>query len=226
MIHQIWQCLKCGDKGRTSLEARSIPVRRLSWCLKTWLDIYQYFHAWDRLVTVWQYYLLISTFLLARVKRRSAQLRISTPCLKETLETYCKQKRSDSMTFDFGSHTHRRLNPLLNSWVMVAPHRMQRPWRGEEESTPTSILPAYDPQCYLCPDTNHPLNTNPSSPRWELLYESSKRNPQSRIKSPFLPVREYMTSYRSRTWKKSETTKEGFDLSLFIPTKMIHLNGK
>ena len=34
---------------------------------------------------------------------------------------------------------------------MVAPHRTQRPWNGEEESSGGDALPVYDPQCYLCP---------------------------------------------------------------------------
>ena len=54
------------------------------------------------------------------------------------------------MAFDFTTHSHRRFNPLLNTFVMVAPHRTQRPWHGAEEA-PDTPLPEYDPQCYLCP---------------------------------------------------------------------------
>lgn len=46
---------------------------------------------------------------------------------------------------------HRRLNPLTNEWVLVSPHRAQRPWLGQVEKTPPENLPAYDPACYLCP---------------------------------------------------------------------------
>jgi len=46
---------------------------------------------------------------------------------------------------------HRRYNPLLNEWVLVSPHRLERPWQGRQEDTPEEELPAYDPACYLCP---------------------------------------------------------------------------
>src|SRR5436189_4099208 len=66
------------------------------------------------------------------------------------------------MTFDFNSHTHRRFNPLLNSWIMVAPHRTQRPWNGAEESGGGDDLPLYDPQCFLCPGNKRAKgNENP-----------------------------------------------------------------
>jgi UDPglucose--hexose-1-phosphate uridylyltransferase len=52
---------------------------------------------------------------------------------------------------DSWNKPHRRFNPLLREWVLVSPHRTQRPWQGKVD---TDALPAqvqYDPHCYLCP---------------------------------------------------------------------------
>jgi UDPglucose--hexose-1-phosphate uridylyltransferase len=51
---------------------------------------------------------------------------------------------------------HRRFNPLLREWVLVSPHRTQRPWLGKvDETIPPNRL-EYDPACYLCPENERP----------------------------------------------------------------------
>ena len=46
---------------------------------------------------------------------------------------------------------HRRRNALTGEWVLVSPHRTQRPWQGQVERQPPRERPAYDANCYLCP---------------------------------------------------------------------------
>ncbi|HEU5100482.1 MAG TPA: UDP-glucose--hexose-1-phosphate uridylyltransferase [Roseiflexaceae bacterium] len=53
--------------------------------------------------------------------------------------------------FNLSNHPHRRYNPLSREWVLVSPHRTQRPWQGQVEQTAPEQRPTYDPQCYLCP---------------------------------------------------------------------------
>ncbi len=46
---------------------------------------------------------------------------------------------------------HRRFSPLTREWILVSPHRTQRPWQGRVEKAAAGNVPAYDPSCYLCP---------------------------------------------------------------------------
>ena len=62
------------------------------------------------------------------------------------------------------AHTtpHRRRNALPGDWILVSPHRTQRPWQGKTEETGTD-RPAYDPTCYLYPGNRRANGgTNPA----------------------------------------------------------------
>lgn len=49
------------------------------------------------------------------------------------------------------THSHRRKNLLTDEWILVSPHRTQRPWQGQEDVPEKGRALAYDPNCYLCP---------------------------------------------------------------------------
>lgn len=52
---------------------------------------------------------------------------------------------------DLNKAAHRRFNPLLREWVLVSPHRTQRPWQGKVEKVQKPPAVRFDPTCYLCP---------------------------------------------------------------------------
>ncbi len=54
-------------------------------------------------------------------------------------------------TFDLAHQSHRRYNPLTREWILVSPHRTQRPWLGKQEEGPPLNRPSYESDCYLCP---------------------------------------------------------------------------
>src|SRR5512146_1572735 len=76
------------------------------------------------------------------------------------------------MAIDLNRDPHRRFNPLTQEWVLVSPHRTQRPWQGQVESAAPVNAPAYDPVCYMCPGNTRANGAR--NPRYEstLVFEN------------------------------------------------------
>ena len=65
--------------------------------------------------------------------------------------------------FELDQYPHRRKNVLTGEWILVSPHRTNRPWQGEVSKSENDSRPQYDPQCYLCPGNkraNGEINPN------------------------------------------------------------------
>lgn len=50
--------------------------------------------------------------------------------------------------------SHRRKNQLSGEWVLVSPHRNNRPWHGATEESKDTQLPIYVENCPLCPSND------------------------------------------------------------------------
>jgi UDPglucose--hexose-1-phosphate uridylyltransferase len=70
--------------------------------------------------------------------------------------------------FDTTKQPHRRFNPLLREWILVSPHRTQRPWQGQVESTAKRGEVEYDPTCYMCPENTR--STGHVNPKYKNVF--------------------------------------------------------
>ncbi|HEY6129298.1 MAG TPA: UDP-glucose--hexose-1-phosphate uridylyltransferase [Candidatus Acidoferrum sp.] len=69
---------------------------------------------------------------------------------------------------DVSKRPHRRYNPLTREWILVSPHRMQRPWQGQTENITASTPDKYDPACYMCP--GNARSTGPVNPAYQNVF--------------------------------------------------------
>jgi len=75
---------------------------------------------------------------------------------------------NDAIEFDANKQPHRRFNPLLREWILVSPHRTERPWQGQVESRAARSEVEYDPTCYMCPGNTR--STGNVNPRYETVF--------------------------------------------------------
>ena len=73
-----------------------------------------------------------------------------------------------SSPFDPSKQPHRRFNPLLREWILVSPHRTERPWQGQMETRATPSQVPYDPECYMCPGNRR--STGAVNPDYKTVF--------------------------------------------------------
>ncbi len=72
------------------------------------------------------------------------------------------------MGFDGTKRPHRRFNPLTREWILVSPHRTQRPWQGQVETAGAAAGLKYDPACYMCPGNKRSNGTE--NPKYKNVF--------------------------------------------------------
>jgi UDPglucose--hexose-1-phosphate uridylyltransferase len=68
-----------------------------------------------------------------------------------------------------------RWHPLREEWVIVAAHRQDRPWIGETVDGGERPIPAYLPDCYLCP--GNARVSGAINPRYDSVYVFDNDHP-------------------------------------------------
>src|SRR5881394_3397997 len=75
-----------------------------------------------------------------------------------------------------------RWHPLREEWVVVAAHRQDRPWSGEQIATKEIVLPRYDPDCYLCPGNTRVSGT--INPNYKQVFVFDNHHPSVSFGAP------------------------------------------
>ena len=128
--------------------------------------------------------------------------------------------------FDFTNHSHRRHNPLTDTYVLCSPHRAKRPWQGAREEVKKTNLPEYDPKCYLCPGNIRA--TGDANPKFKGTYIFTNDYPAVKLDQPDYidhgdtdKKSDYLSDSQTKTSDKPELD---IDLNLTIKTLNIAEN--
>ncbi|KAK6464769.1 galactose-1-phosphate uridyl transferase [Scheffersomyces coipomensis] len=111
--------------------------------------------------------------------------------------------------FDFTNHSHRRHNPLTNTYVLCSPHRAKRPWQGAREEVKKTNLPDYDPKCYLCPGNIRA--TGDVNPKFDSTFIFTNDYPAVKLDQP-----DYTEEEESDTLKGRLLKTEGVKGKCFV----------
>jgi UDPglucose--hexose-1-phosphate uridylyltransferase len=79
------------------------------------------------------------------------RISVTPPCHAASIRARKSVSGGSGSVLSLQATPHRRYNPLLHEWVLVSPHRTERPWLGKVEKLAPSSALRYDPGCYLCP---------------------------------------------------------------------------
>jgi UDPglucose--hexose-1-phosphate uridylyltransferase len=74
-----------------------------------------------------------------------------------------------------GAMWEERWHPLREEWVILAAHRQNRPWIGATIETREESIPAYLPDCYLCPGNSRISGV--VNPEYEQTYVFDNDHP-------------------------------------------------
>src|SRR6266446_8912542 len=75
-----------------------------------------------------------------------------------------------------------RWHPLREEWVIVAAHRQDRPWSGSTVQSTEKELPAYLPDCYLCP--GNPRVSEKVNPHYTQTFVFDNDHPSVSLSVP------------------------------------------
>lgn len=101
----------------------------------------------------------------------------------------CKMRRN---LFEF---PHTRFNPLTREWVLVSPHRTERPWQGQTEPSQRESSVPYEPSCYMCPGNTRAGRTK--NPDYKDFFIFDNDFPALRMDLPQEDIRDGLLLARS-----------------------------
>lgn len=85
-----------------------------------------------------------------------------------------------------------RWHPLREEWIIIAAHRQNRPWSGAIVDAHETEIPAYLPDCYLCPGNQRVSGA--VNPGYESIYVFDNDHPcvgEDAPEDPHIPAMPY-----------------------------------